>query len=161
MFNFVKRELYSIVFAPSKEEITFLNKLSTYHMVSLTKDNLIFIDKKQSRKCFERLLEYCLWKLILLFQNSKFQRECNISLSIHCYFFFFLTSETIHSPNSFSNIHTLGNVNFLNKKTLESRLPGEISVTSDMQMTPPLWQKAKRNLKTSWWKWKWRVKKLA
>ena len=26
---------------------------------------------------------------------------------------------------------------------LESRLPGEIAVTSDMQMTPPLWQKAK------------------
>ena len=28
---------------------------------------------------------------------------------------------------------------------LESRLPGEISMTSDKQMTPPLWQKAKRN----------------
>ena len=28
---------------------------------------------------------------------------------------------------------------------LESRLLGEISTTSDMQMTPPLWQKAKRN----------------
>ena len=28
---------------------------------------------------------------------------------------------------------------------LESRLPGEISVTSDMQMTPPLWQKVKKN----------------
>ena len=26
-----------------------------------------------------------------------------------------------------------------------SRLPGEISITSDMQMTPPLWQKVKRN----------------
>ena len=26
---------------------------------------------------------------------------------------------------------------------LESRLPGEISITSDNQMTPPLWQKAK------------------
>ena len=25
----------------------------------------------------------------------------------------------------------------------ESRLPGEISITSDMQMTPPLWQKIK------------------
>ena len=25
------------------------------------------------------------------------------------------------------------------------RLPGEISITSDMQMTPSLWQKAKRN----------------
>ena len=27
----------------------------------------------------------------------------------------------------------------------ESRLPGEISITSDMQMTPPLQQKAMRN----------------
>ena len=26
-------------------------------------------------------------------------------------------------------------------------MPGEISITSDMQMTPPLWQKVKRNLK--------------
>ena len=31
------------------------------------------------------------------------------------------------------------------KHKLESRLPGEISVTSDMQMTPPLLQKVKRN----------------
>ena len=28
---------------------------------------------------------------------------------------------------------------------LESRLLGEISITSDMQMTPPLWQKVKKN----------------
>ena len=33
------------------------------------------------------------------------------------------------------------------KHKLESRLPGEISITSDMQMTPPLWQKAKKELK--------------
>ena len=44
------------------------------------------------------------------------------------------------------------------KHKLESRLPGEISITSDMQMTPPLWQKVKRNSKASWWKWKRRVK---
>ena len=31
------------------------------------------------------------------------------------------------------------------KHKLESRLPGETSITSDMQMTPPLWQKVKRN----------------
>ena len=31
------------------------------------------------------------------------------------------------------------------KNKLDSRLPGEISITSDMQMTPPLWQKVKRN----------------
>ena len=31
------------------------------------------------------------------------------------------------------------------KHKLESRLLGEISITSDMQMIPLLWQKAKRN----------------
>ena len=31
------------------------------------------------------------------------------------------------------------------KHKLESRLLGEISITSDVQMTPPLWQKVKRN----------------
>ena len=31
------------------------------------------------------------------------------------------------------------------KHKLESRLLGEISITSDKQMTPPLWKKVKRN----------------
>ena len=31
------------------------------------------------------------------------------------------------------------------KQKLESRLPGEISITSEMQVTPPLWQKARKN----------------
>ena len=31
------------------------------------------------------------------------------------------------------------------KHKLESRFLGEISITSDIQMTPPLWQKAKKN----------------
>ena len=31
------------------------------------------------------------------------------------------------------------------KHKLESRLQGELSITSDMQMAPPLWQKEKRN----------------
>ena len=47
------------------------------------------------------------------------------------------------------------------KHKLESRFLGEISITSDMQMTPPLWQKVKRNWRASWWKWKRRVKNLA
>ena len=33
----------------------------------------------------------------------------------------------------------------LMKHKLESRLLGEISITPDMQMTPPLWQKVKKN----------------
>ena len=44
--------------------------------------------------------------------------------------------------------------------TFDIWLPGEISITSDMQMTPPLWQKVK-NWRASRWKWKRRVKKLA
>ena len=34
------------------------------------------------------------------------------------------------------------------KYKLESRLLGEISTTSDMQMTPPLWQKLEEELKS-------------
>ena len=44
---------------------------------------------------------------------------------------------------------TSGEMPGLMKHKLESRLPGEISVTSDMQMTPPLLQKEKRNYSTS------------
>ena len=35
------------------------------------------------------------------------------------------------------------------KHTLESRMPGEISITSEMQMTPPLWQEMNRNYRAS------------
>ena len=55
------------------------------------------------------------------------------------------------------------------KHKLESRLPGEISITSDMQMTPHRRKcgrkgrikKPLKKKKASWWKWKRRVKKLA
>ena len=47
------------------------------------------------------------------------------------------------------------------KHKMESRLPGQISITSDIQMTPPLRQKVKKNWIASRWKWKRRVKKLA
>ena len=33
----------------------------------------------------------------------------------------------------------------LDETQLESKLQGEISITSDMQMTPPLWQNVKKN----------------
>ena len=38
-------------------------------------------------------------------------------------------------------IETLGR----RKHGMELRFPGEISITSDMQMTPPLWQKVKKD----------------
>ena len=33
----------------------------------------------------------------------------------------------------------------LDEAQVESRVSGDKSVTSDMQMTPPLWQKVKKN----------------
>ena len=52
----------------------------------------------------------------------------------------------ILSPGLFSlyAAYIMGNAG-LDEAQMESRLPGEISTTSDMQMTPPLWQKAKKN----------------
>ena len=40
--------------------------------------------------------------------------------------------------------YIMGNAGLIEPK-LELRSLGEISVTSDMQMTPPLWQKGKKN----------------
>ena len=40
-----------------------------------------------------------------------------------------------------TSLETLGG----KKHRLESKLSGELLITSDTQMTPPLWQKAKRN----------------
>ena len=40
------------------------------------------------------------------------------------------------------------------KHKLGSGLPEDISVTSNTEMTPPLWQKAKKNWRAFWWKWK-------
>ena len=42
----------------------------------------------------------------------------------------------------------------LDEAQAESYLLGEISITSDRQMTPPLWEKVKKNWIASWWKWK-------
>ena len=39
------------------------------------------------------------------------------------------------------------------KHKLESRLPGEISITSDTQMIPPLWQKEPLDERAEWKSW--------
>ena len=49
-------------------------------------------------------------------------------------------------PAYLTNIRsTSGEMMGYMKHNLESRLLGEILITSDMQITPPLWQKAKKN----------------
>ena len=46
------------------------------------------------------------------------------------------------------------------KHKQESKFLREISITSSMHATPPLWQKVNRNWIASWGQWKRRVKKL-
>ena len=80
--------------------------------------------------------------------GSKLGKECIKAVYCHPAYLTYMQN----TPRE-----TLGKM----KHKLESRLLGEIPITSDMQMTPRLWQKVKRNSKASWWKWKRRVKKLA
>ena len=47
------------------------------------------------------------------------------------------------------------------KQKLESRLLGEILITSDMQITPPSWKKSKEELKSLLMKLKEESEKLA
>ena len=64
--------------------------------------------------------------------GSKLRKEYNRAVYCHPAYLTYMQSTSCEMPGC------------MNHK-VESRLLGEISTTSDMQMTPPLWQKAKRN----------------
>ena len=64
--------------------------------------------------------------------DSKLGKEYIKAVYCHLAFLTYMQSTSCEMPNWM-------------KHKLESRLSGEISITSDMQMTPPLWHKAKRN----------------
>ena len=55
-----------------------------------------------------------------------------------------LISDQTYSEGSSLGAQGSFNTAKLTSHKLESRLPGETSMTSDMQMTPPLWQKVKK-----------------
>ena len=67
--------------------------------------------------------------------------DLGVHLSVSYLFVFSYCSWGSQGKNTEVVCQTLG----WRKHKLESRLPGEISITSDMQMTPPLWQKVKKN----------------
>ena len=64
--------------------------------------------------------------------GSKLQKEYIKAVYCHPAYLTYMQSTSCEKPGWM-------------KHKLESRLPGEISITSDMQMTPSLWQKVKRN----------------
>ena len=63
---------------------------------------------------------------------SKLGKECGKAVYCHPAYLTYMQS---------TSWETLGWI----KLKLEPRLPGEISITSDTQMTLPLWHKVKRN----------------
>ena len=64
--------------------------------------------------------------------DSKLGKECIKAVYFHPAYLTYMQSTPCYMPRWM-------------KHTLESRLPVEISVTSDMQITSVLWQKAKKN----------------
>ena len=62
--------------------------------------------------------------------GSKLGKEYGKAVYYHPAYFTYMQSTLYKMPGRMTH-------------KLESRLLGEISTTSDMQMTPPLWQKAK------------------
>ena len=63
--------------------------------------------------------------------GSKLRKEYNKAIYFYPVYLTYIQSTSCEIPG------------WMNHK-LESRLLGEISTTSDMQMTPPLWKKVKR-----------------
>ena len=86
---------------------------------------------KNSNQLQKKLVDYRyrIQKVLIIKKSPKHQLERTKPVSKH-------------SPIGQQAYKNMSN---LKKHNLESRLPGEISITSDMQMTPPLWQKVKRN----------------
>ena len=68
--------------------------------------------------------------------DSKLGKECIKAIYWHPAYLTYMQSTSCEMPDWM-------------KHKLESRLQGEISIASDMQMTPSLWQKVKRNSKAS------------
>ena len=64
--------------------------------------------------------------------GSKLEKEYIRAVYCHMAYLTYMQSTSCEMPG------------WMNHK-LESRLPGEISITSNTQMTPPLWQKVKKN----------------
>ena len=64
--------------------------------------------------------------------GSKLGKEYNKAVYCHTAYLTYMQSISCEMPGWM-------------KHKLDSRFPGEISVTADKQMTPTLWQKVKKN----------------
>ena len=80
----------------------------------------MWVKKQQLEPCMEQLTD------------SGLKKEYDKAIYYHCAYLTYMQS---------TSCEMLGWM----KHKLESRLPEEISITSDMQVTPPLWQKVQKD----------------
>ena len=123
----------------------------------------IWITKKKKKKCgkFFKRWEYqttwpASWEICM--QVRKQQLEMDIEQqtgtklgkefvkAVYCHSAYLTDMQNISSK-----------ISDWMKHKLQPRFSEEIWITSDMQMTPSLWQKMKRDWRASWWKQKSRV----
>ena len=106
-------------------------------------------------KAFDRVDHNKLWKifqemgipdhLTCILRNLYAGQEATVR-TIHGTIDWFQTENGVHQDCILSPcLFNLYAEDIMRNAGLESRLPGEISLTSDMQITSPLWQKVKRN----------------
>ena len=119
--------------------------------------NICFIDYAKAFDCVDH---NTLWKILqeigipddltCLLRNLYAGQEAALELDMKQQTDSKLRKEEVNAvcchPSSLTYMQSTSSITLgWMKHKLESRLPGEISITSDMQMTPPLWQKVKKN----------------
>ena len=111
---------HQLQIAAFQGHLKFLNSWEHQTTLPVSKETCMLVKKQQLELCMEQLT--C----------SGLRKEYDKAVYCHPVYLTYMQS---------TSCETLG---WMNHK-LESRLPGEISATSDIQMTTPLWQKVKKN----------------
>ena len=134
-------------YAGSSEKQESCRKISTYAFLTMPKPLTVwittncgkFLQRWEYQTTWSASWEICMqvkkqWLNLYMEQQTGSKSGKEYVMDIYCHPAYLTYMENI-------SCEMLGWM----KHKLESRLPGEISTTSDMQMTPPLWQKVKEN----------------
>ena len=158
--NYVKHQMFKLVLEKAEEpEIKLKTSAGSSKKQENSRKNIYFcfIDYAKAFDCVDHNKQWKILKemgipdhLICLLRNLYSGQEATVRTG-HGTTDWFQIGKGIHqgctlSPWLFNFYaeYILRNAG-LEEAQLESRLLGEISITSDMQMIPPLWQKVKRN----------------